>query len=74
MLRPVSDDKEVNDPRGEVQSYVCFIVDHTDAVSVPITGPGHAATEQQKRRPAHRQGGRGGEKKESSSSALFAED
>lgn len=53
MLRSVSDDEEVDDPGGEVQSYVCFTVDHCDTVPVPIAGPGHTTTEQQERRSTH---------------------
>jgi len=51
VLRSAPDGKEVDDPGGEVQSHVYFTVDHRDAVSVPVAGPGHAAAEQQKRRP-----------------------
>lgn len=53
MLWSVSDGEEVDDPGGEVQSHVCFTVDHSDAVSVPVAGPGHPTTEQQERRPTH---------------------
>lgn len=53
VLRSVSDDEEVDDPGGEVQSYVCFTVDHCDTVPVPIAGPGHTTTEQQERRSTH---------------------
>lgn len=53
MVWSVSDDKEVDDSGGEVQSHVCFTVDHTDTVSVSVAGPGHAATEEQERRPGH---------------------
>lgn len=49
-MRSVSDDEEVDDPGGKVQSYVCFTVDNCDTVSVPVTGPRHAAAEQQERR------------------------
>lgn len=51
-MRSISDDEEVDDPGGEVKSHVCFTVDHSDAVSVPVAGPGHTTTEQQERRPA----------------------
>lgn len=55
MLWAVSDDKEVDDSGGEVQSHMGFIVDHTDTVSVTIAGPGHTTAEQQEGRPGHRQ-------------------
>lgn len=47
----IFDDKEVNDPGSEVQSNVCFIVDDSNAVSVPKACPGHAATEEEEWRP-----------------------
>lgn len=53
MLWSVSDDKEVDDPGGEVQGLVSFIVDHCDTVSVTIAGSGHATTEQQEWRPTY---------------------
>lgn len=53
MVWSVSDDEEVDDSGGEVQSHVCFTVDHTDTVSVTVAGPGHAATEEEERRPGH---------------------
>ena len=51
VFRSVSDDEEVDDPGGEVQSHVGFTVDHCDTVSVTITGPWHATAEQQEWRP-----------------------
>lgn len=53
VLRSISDGEEVDDPGGEVQSHVCFTVDHCDAVPVAVAGPGHSTTEQQERRPTH---------------------
>lgn len=53
MLRAASDDEEVDDPGGEVQSHVCFPVDHSDTVSVPVAGPGHTTAEEQERRTTH---------------------
>lgn len=51
VLRSVPDGEEVDDPGGEIQSYVRLAVDHCDAVSVAVAGSGHAAAEQQERRP-----------------------
>lgn len=51
VLRSISDDEEINNPGGEVQSHVCFAVNHCDTVSVAITGSGHATAEQQERGP-----------------------
>ncbi len=53
VLWSVSDGEEVDDPGSEVQSHVCFTVDHCDTVSVPVAGPGHTTAEQEKRRPTH---------------------
>lgn len=50
--RSLSDDEEVDDPRGEVQSHLRFAVDHSDAVSVTVAGSGHTTAEQQERGPA----------------------
>lgn len=51
VVRSISNDEEVNYPRGEIQSYMCFTVDHCDAVSVSIAGSRHPTTEQQERGP-----------------------
>lgn len=51
MLRSVFDGEEVDDPGGEVQSHMCFTVDHCDTVSVAVAGSGHTTTKQQERRP-----------------------
>lgn len=51
VLRCISDDKKVDYPGGEVQSHVCFTVDHCYTVSIAITGSGHATAEQQERGP-----------------------
>lgn len=53
VLRSISDDEKVDYPGGEVQSHVCFTVDHCYTVSVAIAGSGHATTEQQERGPAY---------------------
>lgn len=53
VLRSIFDDKEVDDPGGEVQGHVCFTVDHCDAMPVPITGPRHTTTKQQEWWPTH---------------------
>lgn len=52
VLRSISDDKKVDYPGGEVQSHVCFTVDHCYTVSIAIAGSRHATAEQQERGPA----------------------
>lgn len=59
VLRSISNDEEVDNPGGEVQSHMCFTVDDGDAVSVPVAGPGHAPAEQEERRPEHTHTNRG---------------
>lgn len=49
----ILDDKEVDDPGGEVQSDLRFAVDDGDAVPVAVAGSGHTTAEQQERGPGH---------------------
>lgn len=53
VLWSVSDGEEIDDPGGEVQSHVCFTMNHRDTVSVPIAGSGHTTAEEKERRPTH---------------------
>lgn len=39
-----SDNKEVNDPGGEVQRFMSLAVDDGDAVAISIASPRHATT------------------------------
>lgn len=41
----LSEDSKVDDPGCEVKGCLLAIVDHRDAMAVPIAGPGHAALE-----------------------------
>lgn len=47
----LGDDSEVDDPGGEVEGRLLAIVDHRDAVAVPIAGSRHAALEDGEGRP-----------------------
>lgn len=43
-----SDDKEVNDARGEIQRFMSFAMDDRNAVAISIAGPRHATTKDEK--------------------------
>lgn len=45
MVFSFTNDKEVDNARGEVQRFMGFVVNDRNAVSVPITGPWHPSTE-----------------------------
>lgn len=46
------EDGEVDDPRSEVEGCLLAVVDHRDAVAVPIAGPRHATLEDGEGQPA----------------------
>ena len=50
------EDSEVDDPGGEVKSCLLAVVDHRDAVAVPVAGPRHAALEDDEGQPGRHRG------------------
>lgn len=48
----LSENSEVNDTRSEVEGCLLAVVDHGDAVAVPVAGPWHATLEDGEGQPA----------------------
>lgn len=48
----LGEDREVDDAGREVEGRLLAVVDHGDAVAVPVAGPGHAALEDGEGQPA----------------------